>query len=336
MIKVGVFFGGPSPEHEISLLSAKNIMAAMPEKYQVVPIGIDRHKKYFIFKNTKCFLRAQSAKTISINYKRGQKIKLDNSIYKFIDVAFPVLHGAFGEDGQIQTIFESLALPFVGACARSSKLCMDKIRTKKVLIKNNLKVANFLEITRKNVDFFDIKSKLGLPFFVKPSGAGSSVGVSKVRTEKEFSKALNEAFKYDKKILLEKAMVGREIECAVLGGIVPKVSLPGEVVSRGEFYSYAAKYLDKNGARLIVPAKLTHSQVKIIKNAAKKTFISTGCYGLARVDGFLIEGNKFIVNEINTMPGFTKISMYPKMWELSGIAYPKLLNALIKLALARK
>jgi len=336
MNKIGVFFGGPSPEHEISLLSAKNIMAAMPANYQVVPIGIDRRKNYFIFNNINCFLRASSAKTININYERGQKIKLDKNIINFIDMAFPILHGTFGEDGQIQKIFEDLDLPFVGASARSSKLCMDKIQTKKVLIKNNLKVADYLEATRKSISFFDVKSKLGLPFFVKPSGAGSSVGVSKVRTEKEYPKAINEAFKYDKKILLEKAIVGREIECAVLGGDIPKASLPGEVIPRGEFYSYCAKYLDKNGACLIVPAKLTLKQIKVIQDAAKKTFLATKCYGLACVDGFLIEDNKFIVNEINTMPGFTKISMYPKMWAISGVSYPKLLNQLIKLALERK
>ena len=227
-------------------------------------------------------------------------------------------------------------VPFVGSDVLGSAIGMDKDVVKRLLRDAGISIADFVTFKRPdNIIFEDVQEKLGLPLFVKPANAGSSIGINKVHDEDEFDAAVKEAFKFDQKIIIEEAIIGREIEVAVLGNENPEASIPGEVIPHHEFYDYSAKYLDENGAGLEIPAKLTDEETKKIQATAIKTFRTLCCEGMARVDGFLTESGEFIINEINTIPGFTKISMYPKLWEASGLPYSKLIDRLIELAIGR-
>ncbi|MCF7833881.1 MAG: D-alanine--D-alanine ligase [Candidatus Pacebacteria bacterium] len=304
-ITVAVLYGGRSAEHEVSLNSAKNIIGSFDkEKYNVLPVKIS---------------------------KKGE-FSLD--FVSKADVVFPVLHGPYGEDGSMQGFLKILGLPFVGASVLGSALGMDKEIAKRVLRDKGLPVGKF-EIIKKgqDVNFKEIKKSLGLPMFVKPANMGSSVGISKVKNEKEFISAIKESFLYDKKIIIEEETKGREIECAVLGNENPTASILGEIIPLKDFYSYEAKYTDQNGARLEIPAKLSESKAKEIQDLAIKVFETLDCSGLARVDFFLQKNGKVLVNEINTLPGFTDISMYPKLWEYGGLPIAELLDILITLAI---
>jgi D-alanine-D-alanine ligase len=255
-----------------------------------------------------------------------------------VDVIFPVLHGPFGEDGTVQGLLKLANVPFVGAGVLGSAVGMDKDVMKRLLRDAKIPIAKFLVFERSvasKINFAAVKRALGLPFFVKPANLGSSVGISKVSAKKQFGRALTEAFRYDNKILIEESIRGREIECSVLGNENPIASLPGEIVTRHDFYSYDAKYLDEKGAQLIVPAALAKNIVRQVQTLALRTFKTLGCEGMARVDFFLRNNREIFVNEINTIPGFTKISMFPKLWEASGIPYPRLIDRLIRLALER-
>jgi D-alanine-D-alanine ligase len=255
-----------------------------------------------------------------------------------VDVVFPVLHGPFGEDGTVQGLLKLANVPFVGAGVLGSAVGMDKDVMKRLLRDAQIPIPRFLVFERSNaskIDFKAVKSALGLPFFVKPANLGSSVGISKVTAHKQFAGALTEAFRFDNKILIEEAIQGREIECSVLGNENPITSVPGEIVTRHKFYSYDAKYRDAKGAQLIVPAALSQDITKAVQGLALKTFKTLVCEGMARVDFFLRHDREIFVNEINTIPGFTQISMYPKLWEASGIPYRKLIDRLIQLALER-
>ena len=310
-INVGILFGGKSAEHEVSLRSAKNVMESIDkEKYQVVPIKIEKNGKW-----TGC------------NYEE---------LSELVDVVFPVLHGPFGEDGTVQGLLKLADIPFVGAGVLGSAVGMDKDVMKRLLRDAKLPIARFLVLRAgESMDYRGIAAKLGTPFFVKPVNMGSSVGVSKVKNEQEFGKAVKDAFTYDTKIIIEENIQGREIECSVLGNENPEASLPGEVIPHHEFYSYEAKYIDENGAGLEIPAKLPQNIIERIQQLAVKTFMVLACEGLARVDFFLTDNNQVIVNEINTIPGFTSISMYPKLWEVSGVGYTELIDKLIQLAFDR-
>jgi len=255
-----------------------------------------------------------------------------------VDVVFPVLHGPFGEDGTVQGLLKLAQVPFVGAGVLGSAIGMDKDVMKRLLRDAKIPVAKFLVFDRASayeIDFSRIKRVLGLPLFVKPANLGSSVGISKVSNRKQFARAVKEAFRYDNKILLEEFIRGREIECSVLGNEHPLASLPGEIITRHDFYSYDAKYIDEKGAQLMIPAKLPPRVVKKIQKMAIASFKVLCCEGMARVDFFLSPAGKIIVNEINTIPGFTKISMYPKLWEASGVSYRNLIDRLIRLAIGR-
>jgi D-alanine-D-alanine ligase len=255
-----------------------------------------------------------------------------------VDVVFPVLHGPFGEDGTVQGLLKLANLPFVGAGVLASAVGMDKDVMKRLLRDAKIPIAKFLVFERSEaskINLADVKRMLGFPFFVKPANLGSSVGISKVSVNKQFDSAISEAFRYDSKILIEENISGREIECSVLGNESPVASLPGEIITRHDFYSYDAKYLDENGAQLIVPAVLPKFIGKGIQELAVRTFKTLACEGMARVDFFLRDNRQIFVNEINTIPGFTQISMYPKLWEASGIPYSKLIDRLIRLALER-
>lgn len=308
-ILVGVIYGGQSTEHEVSLLSAKNVIAALDkETYEIV--------------------------RILLNKKGGWEWENDLPI----DVAFPVLHGPLGEDGTVQGFLKLMGIPFVGPSVLGSAIGMDKDVQKRLLRDAGIPVAKFLTVRnteRDSLSFAEVKKELGLPLFVKPANAGSSVGVHKVKSETDFAAAVADAFRYDSKILIEEGIVGQEIECAVLGNEEPEASVPGEVKPNHEFYSYEAKYLDENGALLEIPAKLSPQLTKKVQETALAAFKVLECEGMSRVDCFVTPDGRVLVNEINTIPGFTKISMYPKLWEASGLPYSALLDRLIALALAR-
>jgi D-alanine-D-alanine ligase len=251
---------------------------------------------------------------------------------------FPVLHGPFGEDGTIQGLFKLHNVPFVGPSVLGSSVAMDKDMAKRLFKEAGLPIGKFVSFSfsEKNKIIFDeIKKVLGLPFFIKPANLGSSVGISKVKDEKEFKKALKLAFDYDTKIVIEEFIKGKEIECAVLGNENPQASTAGEIIPTHEFYSYEAKYLDNNGAKMKIPANISESLIKEFQDLSIRAFKVLGCEGIGRVDFFLTEDNKIFINEINTIPGFTSISMYPKLWEASGLSYAKLIDKVIKLAMDR-
>jgi D-alanine-D-alanine ligase len=252
-----------------------------------------------------------------------------------IDVFFPIAHGTFGEDGSLQGFLRLLDVPFVGAGVLGSAIGMDKDVMKRLLRDGGIPIARFVAIREAdcdNVAFEDIASAFGTPFFVKPANMGSSVGISKVFDAEAFEEALAGAFLYDRKVLVEEYVRGREIECSVLGNDTPRASVPGEIIVNADFYSYEAKYLDENGAALEIPAKIDDTTTRRVQELAVATFRLLECSGMARVDFFLKADGSVIVNELNTLPGFTRISMYPKLWEASGVSYPQLLEELVRLA----
>ncbi len=308
-IKIGVLYGGKSAEHEVSINSARNIMNALDKKkYIITPILIPKNGKFDILS-----LQKQ-------------------------DIIFPVLHGTYGEDGTMQGLLKILDLPFVGVSVLGSALGMDKEIAKRLMNEKGILNAKFITIYGEDKISYEKASKiLGKTIFVKPANAGSSVGVSKVTNKKDWENALREAFLYDTKILAEEAILGRELECAVLGNENPIASTVGEIVlTTDDFYSYDAKYISENKARVDIPAKnLNKKDIKRIQDIAKQVFKILACEGLARVDVFLTKEGKIYVNEINTMPGFTDISMYPKLFEYSGIQKSKLLDMLVEFAFAR-
>ncbi|MFA6256865.1 MAG: D-alanine--D-alanine ligase [Candidatus Paceibacterota bacterium] len=337
-LKIGVLFGGKSAEHEVSLQSAQNVIVSLDKnKYEVIPIGITKEGKWLLSNTSNYLLNANNPKLIKLNNSNRKIVPLNDEvrIKEKIDVIFPVMHGPFGEDGSMQGLLKLAGVPFVGAGVLGSAVGMDKDVMKRLLRDARLPVGEFVALKfGEKVSFGKIKKLLGLPVFVKPANMGSSVGVSKARNEKEFAKAVSEAFKYDTKIIIEKFINGREIECAVLGNDTPVASVPGEIIANQEFYSYDAKYIDQ-GSVAEIPAKLDKKTEKKIRELAVQTFKALNCEGMGRVDFFLTKTGKVYVNEINTIPGFTDISMYPKLWEASGIPQSKLLDILINLALER-
>jgi D-alanine-D-alanine ligase len=350
-IRVAVLFGGRSSEHEVSLQSAKNVIDAIDKsKYEVVPVGIDKQGIWYLNDGASYLLNANNPKTIALNKsqetlavlpgKEGHplmKIKNSQELGQ-IDVVFPVLHGTNGEDGAMQGMLKLMDIPFVGASVLGSAIGMDKDVMKRLLRDAGIPIGKFLVFHKHamaDINFDTVVYALGLPFFVKPANTGSSIGVHKVKDRKQFDQAIADAFQYDHKILAEEFIKGREIEISVLGNENPIASFPGEVIPTHEFYSYEAKYLDANGARIEIPALLRDEVVKQVQTIAIKTFKVLCCDGMARVDFFMKESGELFVNEINTIPGFTKISMYPKMWQASGLQYSELIDRLIQLALEK-
>lgn len=332
--------------------SAKNIIGAIDKgKYEVVTIGIDKKGHWLLNNSSRFLLNAGNPKLIKLNKEASKELALmpgeaarqlvnlsGGEPTKPIDVAFPVLHGPFGEDGTVQGLLKLLDVPFVGASVLGSALGMDKEVQKRLLRAAGIPTAKFITFNKNSeIDFKSVKKKLGLSLFVKPVNLGSSVGISKVADERQFKNAVAEAFKYDRKIMAEEYIRGREIECSVLGNDKPIASVLGEIIvgDNHEFYSYEAKYIDENGAVLAIPAKLSLPIVKKVQDIAVKAFKTLCLEGMARVDFFLRNKNEVIVNELNTIPGFTKISMYPKLWEASGISYAELIDRLIMLAIER-
>lgn len=347
--KIGVLFGGRSSEHTISLLSAKNVVDAMDKDlFDPVLIAIDKTGTWHYNEGPMRIIHENDARKISLHNLDNPvilsqnadehtlfSVKTGNPIAE-IDVLFPVLHGTYGEDGSVQGFAKLANLPCVGCGILGSAVGMDKDVTKRLLRDSGIGVADFITIRKgynDHLTYEDITSKLGHELFIKPANLGSSVGVSYVKNKESFEKAVREGFEYDPKIIVEEKVTGREIECAVLGNIYPKASAIGEVVpSKEEWYSFESKYVDEAGARLDIPAKLDAESVDKAQKLAVETYRLLECEGLTRVDMFLKEDGSLIVNEINTIPGFTKVSMYPKLWEISGLPYKELITRLIELA----
>ncbi len=351
-IRIGVLFGGKSAEHEVSLLSAKNVIEALDrEKYEIVLLGIDKKGVWHISDNENFLLNPGQADKISLNElgapsalipgkEKAPLVRLtENLPFEPLDVVFPVLHGTFGEDGTVQGLLKLAGVPFVGAGVLGSAVGMDKDVMKRLLRDAGIPIAKYIlhRSHEKDLSPTLVEERVGFPCFVKPANLGSSVGIHKVDSPNDLGPALKDAFKYDEKVIIEEAFENaREIECAVLGNEFPEASLPGEVIPQNHaFYSYEAKYLDDDGALLMAPAELPKKTIEEVQTLAKQVFRVLDCAGMARVDVFLTKDGKLVVNEINTIPGFTKISMYPKLWTVSGLPYGQLLDRLIDLALER-
>lgn len=355
-LRVGVLFGGRSGEHEISLASARNVIDALSKAgHTVVPIGITRAGRWLADQQALHQLTANSGTGTGLptalvnghhaNAEDGWALlpqATAEAPLPAIDVIFPVLHGPYGEDGTVQGLLEMANLPYVGAGVLASAVGMDKAVAKQIFAQAGLRQAPFQVILRKRWQrhretiLDEVEAQLTYPIFVKPANLGSSIGVSKVRNRHELATAIDLAARYDRKLLVEWGVPNtREIEVSVLGNDEPIVSIPGEIVPSNEFYDYAAKYLDDN-SELIIPAPIDAELTQEVQTMARAAYAAVDCSGLARVDFLLNDESKTLyLNEINTLPGFTRISMYPKLWEASGIAYPELVNRLIELALER-
>jgi D-alanine-D-alanine ligase len=347
-IKVGVIFGGRSGEHEVSLASAASVMRALdPRKYEAVPIGIGKDGRWFVGtpaqKMLPDVLRLGQRVMLNADPNVAALMPLDDRApaagSQRVDVIFPVLHGTYGEDGTVQGLLDLAGLPYVGSGVVGSAVGMDKDMQKRLFQQAKLPVGEFLAVLRSEWEkgresvLKLVAKKFKFPVFVKPATLGSSVGMSKVHKRSELPGALDLAAEFAQKIVVERNIRGREIEVAVLGNDEPQAAAPGEIIPHREYYDYTAKYLEE-GTRLEIPAKLSKSQVRKFQEYAVRAFRCLECRGMARVDFFLERpSGRIFLNEINTIPGFTSISMYPKMWEASGVPYPELIDRLIQLAI---
>ena len=349
-LRVGILFGGRSGEHEVSIASASSVIRALdPEKYEAVPIGITKDGRWVA--------GAGALKLLPEVLKKGQRVMLpaDPSVAALVslgestgqpglrlDVIFPVLHGTYGEDGTVQGLLELAGIPYVGAGVLASAVGMDKDLQKRLFRDAGIPIVEFLAVSRSEWESdpktvsANVAKKLRYPVFIKPATLGSSVGMTKVHNARELPAAMKLAAEFAQKIIVERAVSAREIELAVLGNEQIEVSIPGEVVPHREFYDYTAKYLEE-GTRLEIPARLTPAQVRKFQDYARRAFRSIDGRGMARVDFFLEKrGGKIFVNEVNTIPGFTSISMYPKLWEATGLPYGQLVDRLVQLALEQQ
>lgn len=338
-LRVAVLYGGRSGEHEVSLMSARSIIGALdPEKYDVTAIGITKKGQWI----KRPIPETAEALDFEVDPDQVVELKADPTLWQGFDVVFPVLHGTYGEDGTLQGLLELANIPYVGAGVTGSAVSMDKAVMRMVFAQAGLPLVKWDVVRRHEFDrepeavYDRIISKLGFPCFVKPANLGSSVGISKVKNRADLKDALEEAFAYDLKVVVEQGVENaREIECSVLGNEEPEAAaVLGEIVPANEFYDYQAKY-HNDESELIIPAKVTTEQVEIIRSYAITAYKAVDCAGMARVDFFLDGDGQVILNEINTIPGFTRISMYPKLWEASGLPYGQLVDRLISLALQR-
>lgn len=347
--RVAIVFGGRSAEHEVSLRSARNVIDAIDRtKYDPILIGIDRHGTWYLNDASLPLLEEENPKAIRLNQSsveitlvprqgRGEMVHVGSEgKTDEIDVVFPVLHGPYGEDGSVQGLAKLANLPCVGSGILGSAVAMDKDVSKRLLKAAGLAVTDYVVLRGAGIDHKTadaIGAQLGLPLFVKPANLGSSVGIERAFDATELIAAVASASEYDTKVLIEKSIVGREIECAVLGNEEPIASIAGEIETADRFYSYDAKYLDENGAVLRIPAELSGDELRKVQDTAIRSFKALECSGMARVDMFLTGDGDIYVNEVNTIPGFTRISMYPKLWEASGMTYAELVDRLIVLAI---
>lgn len=350
-LKVAVLYGGQSAEHDISIMSAKNIILALEkEKYDVLPIGIDKSGKMYLQKRyvfeqlpsvepgpTLC---AHLDNQVVFMPGTGHGLLVNpmkKEIAHTVDVVFPVLHGPYGEDGSIQGTLKFANIPFVGSDVLSSAICMDKDVTKRLLRDAKIPITPFITLYKEELDHLDLDKiikTLNLPCFVKPANLGSSIGIHKVKKREELLSAIEYAFEYDNKVIVETFIRGREIECGVLGQRDDLMTtLPGEIILQDDYYTYEAKYFSEKGADVIAVAALDKPIQEKIQQISKKVFKVLGCKGMARIDFFVSAKDEIYVNEVNTIPGFTQISQYPKMWAAAGLSYSALLDKLIDLAM---
>jgi D-alanine-D-alanine ligase len=347
-------FGGRSAEHEVSVISARSVLEALdPERYEVVAVGIDKEGRWHLLPGVPELPAGPSAELPAVARDAGAEVALprDPGGRELVtgtgertgfDVVFPVLHGPFGEDGTIQGLFELLGVPYVGAGVLGSAVGMDKAVQKALFRAAGLRVAPHVVVPEREwaEDPEGVEAHvadLGYPVFAKPAALGSSVGITKVHEPGHLRPAIEEAFGYGRKVLVERAIEGaREIEISVLGNDDPVASVAGEIIPKGhEFYDYEAKYIDEHGAELVIPAEIPAEVLEEGQRMAVAAFRAIDCAGMARVDFFLLPSGELVVNEINTIPGFTTISMYPKLWEASGLPYRDLVDRLVRLALDR-
>jgi D-alanine-D-alanine ligase len=339
-IRLVVLFGGQSAEHDVSCTTAAHVLrAADPAKYDITPVGISRDGTWAIAEGAKAALAAGPTALPGRLDPTGSAIEPADVIAGTTStVVVPLLHGPMGEDGTVQGLLELANVPYVGSGVLGSALAMDKAMAKQVMSVNGIPQARYQAFRAHEVTSglpAALADHMGLPLFVKPANMGSSVGVSKAKTVEAVRDAIEMALTYDEWVVVEEAIVGREIEVAVLGNLEPRASVPGEIVPGAEFYDYADKYLD-DGSQTVVPAPLTPEQADAVRTMALQVFTALRCEGLARVDFFFEEaGRGFLCNEVNTMPGFTPISMYPKLWIASGLSYSELIDELVRLALER-
>lgn len=356
-LKVGIIFGGMSGEHEVSIVSATSIYKALDKnKYDVFLIGIDKDGRWLLPSDSQLLANTENPRLIQLNKEKNavaitpyqntsQLTRIaDHQSGMNFDVFFPVLHGTNGEDGTVQGLLELTQIPYVGSGVIGSAVGMDKDICRRLLREAGIPVVDTICVRHSDYEKDPVAhitkmiKKLGLPFFIKPANAGSSVGVHKIKTKEEAAHKIADAFTFDTKVLAEKAIDARELECAVLGNDDPKASIIGEIVPNHEFYTYEAKYIDANGADLLIPAKdIKPAMTKKLQDYSVAAFSCLELKGMARVD-FLVDKitNDIYLNEVNTIPGFTSISMYPKLWEASGVAYPQLLDELLRLAMELK
>lgn len=357
-LRVGVIFGGRSGEHEVSLMSASSVLNVLDErKFEVIQVGVSHDGVWLFGENVLEALKSGDTEKLDVvtfppdpvncglyKFIPGKNIEKNNpfELISELDIVFPVLHGSFGEDGTLQGLLEMADVTYVGAGVLGSAVGMDKALFRDVMVANSIPVVDSILILRSKIEagidevINQAESMSNYPLFVKPANLGSSVGVTKCYTRSDLIEGLMEAAQFDRRVLVQKAVNAREIEVSVLGNDTPIASIPGEIIPSREFYSYEAKYIDGD-SELLIPAPIDEHTANYARELALKAYQAIDCSGMARVDFFLDrDTGELFVNELNTIPGFTKISMYPKLWDASGITYPELINRLIELALERK
>ncbi len=342
-LRLGIIFGGRSQEHEVSIMSARSVYENInKDKYEIIPVAVSK-EGYWLPPGLSGKVLSGEDEKISVGDSSYSDIadSLANFLTRDFDLVFPLIHGPFGEDGKIQGFLEMLGIPFIGTGVLSSAIGMDKGKMKEIFAYYHLPQARFMvfreaEIKQQGFDWLDkkIKEDTGYPCFIKPANMGSSIGVTKVNSSDNLGTAINEVFEFDRKAIVEEYIKGREIECSVLGNEDIEASLPGEIRPKHEFYDYEAKYKDE-ATELIIPAPLDEDTVKVVRDLAVRAFKAIDGQGFARVDFFLKDNKQVLLNEINTIPGFTRYSMYPKLWDITGLSYRDLIDKLVELALKK-
>ena len=340
-LNVAVLYGGRSVEHEISIRSATNVVANInPDLFDVTLIGIDKKGSWYLNDSVADDIASGDEVMITLDASSPRLKNINTEAEIDIDVVFPVLHGTDGEDGSIQGFFTAMNLPVVGSGVLGSAISMDKIISKKVLNEEGIPVAAYIEFHKSEIEditFSAIVDQLGLPFMIKSAALGSSVGISMVKNEGDFGSSLKDSFRYGDKVIIERFIKGRELECAIIGNENPKASLPGEIVmvKDYDFYTYEAKYLDEEAIKIMIPAELDGAITEKIRKTSIAAYQALRCEDYARIDLFLTDEGEIIINEINTIPGFTNASMFPMMWKHMGMSFMELVTALIHLCLER-
>ncbi len=338
-MKVGILYGGKSVEHEISIRSARNVVANMDDKYELTLIGISKSGKWYLQSDVSDSIKTDNPVKMDLGSKIATVLDKNDTSFE-LDLVFPILHGTDGEDGSIQGLFQCLNIPVVGTSVLGSAISMDKIVSKKLLAQAGIPVAPYMSFRSEQsegISFDLVKERLGVPFMIKAGNLGSSIGISKVTTPSQFDHALKESLRYSGEVLIESFVNARELECGVIGNEVIQSTVPGEIILKGDydFYTYDAKYTDEKAIEIKVPADVSEEVSQKIRRLCEAAYLTLKCEDFARVDLFLTEDDEVLINEINSIPGFTSVSMFPMLWANMGIGYTDLLNKLIDMAIRR-